>query len=106
MGVDGQTRFDWGEKASLAGFEAYHAENPQVYAALRRFAFEAKRAGRPRISINLLHERLRWYTTIEAQGDEFKVNNNWRPFYARLLMQQEPELDGFFETRKAAADEG
>lgn len=26
-------------------------------------------------------------------------------FYARLLMQNEPELEGFFETRHAQADD-
>jgi len=99
-----QGRFAWGD-ASYEAFRAFHAANPHVYAHLRRFALEAKRSGRPRISINLLHERLRWFTTIEVQGDAFKVNNNWRPFYARLLMHEEPELAGFFETRRASADE-
>ena len=101
--AEGQGRFDWCE-ATYEAFLAYHAANPQVYDALRRFALEAKRSGRPRIGINLLHERLRWYTTVETQNDSFKANNSWRPFYARLLMQQEPELAGFFETRKAEAD--
>lgn len=85
-------------------FWAYHDENPAVYEALKQFALEAKRAGRERMSINMLHERLRWYTTVEAKGDAWKVNNNYRPFYARLLMEREPELAGFFETRKAKAD--
>lgn len=98
-----QPRFTWSE-TDLARFAEYHAANPQVYAALRRFALEAKRAGRPRMSINMLHERVRWYTAIETVGDEFKLNNNFRPYYARLLMEQEPELVGFFETRTAKAD--
>ena len=98
-----QGRFAWGD-ASYEAFAAYHAANPQVYAALRRFALEAKRAGRPRIGINEVHERVRWHTTVEARHDSFKVNNNWRPFYARLLMHEEPELEGFFETRRASAD--
>jgi hypothetical protein len=88
----------------LAAFGEYHAANPHVYDALRRFALEARRSGRPRMSINMLHERVRWYTTVEAHEDDFKLNNNWRPFYARLLMESEPELRGFFETRQARAD--
>lgn len=99
-----QARFDWSD-TDAARFAAYHAENPHVYEALRRFALEAKRSGRPRLSINMLCERLRWYTAIEVRGDEFKVNNNWRPFYARLLMEREPDLAGFFETRRALADD-
>ena len=95
-----QTRFTW---PGDADFAAHHAANPAVYAKLREFALEAKRAGRTRIGINMLHERLRWYTTVEETGSGFKANNNFRPCYARLLMQ-EPELAGLFETRKAKAD--
>lgn len=98
-----EQRFNWGD-AGAAAFREYHDANPQVYEALKKFAFEAKQAGRSRMSIHMLCERLRWYTAIEVRGDEFKVNNNWRPFYSRLLMEQEPELRGFFETRKAKAD--
>lgn len=35
----------------------------------------------------------------ERFGDEYKLNNDYRAFYARLLMANEPELAGFFETR-------
>ena len=49
-------------------------------------------------------ERVRWFTEIEARGDTFKCNNNYTAHYARLLMEQESELAGFFETRRAKAD--
>lgn len=101
---DFERRHDWPE-VSLEGFAAHHAANPQVYAKLREFALEAKRAGRTRMGINMLHERVRWYTTVESKGEPWKLNNNYRPFYARLLMAQEPELVDFFETRTAAADD-
>lgn len=100
---EGQGRFDWPE-ASYEAFRRYHAENPQVYEALRRFALEAKAAGRERMGINAVHERVRWYTSVEAKHDTFKCDNSWRPFYARLLMHQEPDLAGFFEVRSAEAD--
>lgn len=102
--TDLQTRFEF-DTASAAKFAEHHAANPQIYDALRRFALEAKRSGRPRIGIKMLYERVRWHTTVETRDDTFKLNNNWHAFYARLLMQQEPELQGFFETRHAQADE-
>jgi hypothetical protein len=98
-----QGRFGWDE-VSAARFAEYHAENPQVYEVLRRFALEAKRAGRERLSIGALFERVRWETSVDGNGDSFKVNNSHRSFYARLLMAQEPDLRGFFETRRAKAD--
>lgn len=85
-------------------FEAYHAANPHVYEKIREFALAAKAAGRSRFGINMLHERVRWYTKVEALGDQWKLNNNYRPYYSRLLMKQEPDLAGFFETRTAKAD--
>jgi hypothetical protein len=86
-------------------FQEYHADNPQVYAKLREYALLAKHSGRKRLGIGALYERLRWYSTVEAKGDDFKVNNNYRAYYARLLMKEEPELAGFFETRTSKADD-
>ncbi|MGR8921988.1 MAG: hypothetical protein ACU85V_20420 [Gammaproteobacteria bacterium] len=79
-------------------FEKFHAENPHVFEALRRRALRAKARGyRP--GIGCLFEVLRWQHGMTTQGDEFKLNNNFRSHYARLLMEREPELEGFFETR-------
>lgn len=97
------SRFDF-DVATESAFQRYHAENPQIYRLLLRFALEAKQAGRIRLGIKMLYERVRWHTTVETHGDEFKLNNNYHAYYARLLMQQEPTLRGFFETRKAKAD--
>ena len=103
MPSDLQNRFEF-EKASSARFAEYHAANPAIYQALRRFALEAKRAGRERIGIKMLFEVVRWHTSVTAKDDTFKLNNNHHAAYARLLMEQEPELAGFFETRRAKAD--
>jgi hypothetical protein len=92
------------DPGEAARFAEYHAQNPQVYEVLRRFALEAKAAGRERLSINMLHERARWFTTVEEIGGDYKLNNNWRPFYSRLLMTNEPSLAGFFQIRHARAD--
>lgn len=98
-----QGHFDW-DAIDAARFAEYDAANPHIYTALRRFALEAKHAGRPRIGIKMLYERVRWYTTIEARNDSFKLNNNWHAYYARKLMHDEPELAGFFELRRSKAD--
>jgi hypothetical protein len=36
-----------------------------------------------------------------AGDDEFKVNNDYAAYYARLIMWQEPDLGGFFQLRSA-----
>ena len=40
---------------------------------------------------------------VETTGDEptdFKVNNNFASRYARIIMDNEPDLHGLFELRK------
>lgn len=80
-------------------FWEYHRENPQVYALFDRFASEAVNRNRKRFSANMIFERMRWYTVIETGGDEYKLNNNYRAYYARLWMRNHPDHDDLFETR-------
>jgi len=85
-------------------FEKYCEDNPQVLVVLERFTWEAFAHGHTHIGIDFVHARARWYTSIETTGDDFKLSNNFRPYYARLIMQRHPELRGVFRLRKAAAD--
>jgi len=87
---------------TMAGrFERFHRDNPHVYANLRQMALAMARRGR-RCGIATLYEALRW-RYLWTRGDDFKLNNNWRAFYSRMLMEREPELDGFFEIREQRA---
>jgi len=36
--------------------------------------------------------------------DDYKINNNYIPFYARLFLAEHPECDGFFQTRGDLAE--
>lgn len=89
-----------GKRLTLAEqFMAFHRANPQVYRALRLLALNLVSTGRRRGSINQLFEVLRYEYALRTAGDEYKLNNNWRSRYARLLMENEPILRGWFETR-------
>lgn len=83
-------------------FQAFHELNPHVYRHLRRLALDLARRDR-RMGIGGLFEVLRWQYAIVTTGDPFRLNNNYRAFYARLLMDSEPELEGFFDTRRQPA---
>lgn len=87
-----------------ARFERFHADHPEVYALLVRFTREAKDMGRrAHYGVAAVFERARWHAEIE-KTEEFKLNNNYRSRYARLIMEQEPDLDGFFSLRELTAD--
>ena len=61
----------------------------------------AKARGFRRYSLRTIWEQLRWHFEIEKpSGDEFKLNDHLVPYYARLVMEREPDLRGFFETLK------
>ncbi len=80
-------------------FERFHEANPGVYNTLVKEALNLRERGFKRFSISLLYERVRWLYLIETRGEGFKLNNNYRSEYARLIMKQVPELKGFFRTR-------
>ena len=89
------TRYDE-LRAEVKKFSAAH---PEVWRLFSKFTFDRIGLGFKNYSANAIFERIRWETD-QAQGTEFKLNNNYRPFYARAFMTQYPEHDGFFRTRK------
>ena len=82
-------------------FWKFHRENPQAYAMFVTFAWQA-RSRRERFSATTILHRMRWAAEVEGMGDaHFKVNNNWSPYFARLLQAEEPDDFGeFFQTRE------
>lgn len=87
-------------KADLKFWE-FHLQNPQVYQTLVFFARQARAAGKQRIGIRMLWERMRWEFFIQTNdaSSDFKLNNNYHSRYARLIMASEPDLVGAFEIR-------
>ena len=85
-------------------FESFHRENPHIYDELLFMALRLKHRGRKRYGIATLFEVLRYKKDIESTGSAgFKLNNDFRALYARRLMNNEPELRGFFEIRRRRA---
>jgi len=79
----------------------FHMENPQVYHQLRAMALGLLDAGYRHHSIKGLFEVLRYNRKVKTTGKPYKLDNNLTPFYARLLMENEPRLEGFFHTRES-----
>ena len=97
-----QSAFDFTKPLTRAEkFEEFHAKNPQVFQELEKLAEVMIRKGRKKIGIGLLFEVLRWefYMNTDDPNSEFKLNNNYRSHYARLLVERHPELDGALELR-------
>jgi len=99
------TKHQKGDEKVLADkFRVYHEKNPEVYSQLRTLALKMRGTGRHKYGIAGLFEVLRWHRALETSDEDFKLNNSYRAFYARLLMTQEPGLEGFFSVRKSVGD--
>lgn len=86
-----------------AKFDAFHAANPHIWALFLKFTREALLSKRKRFGARMIWERMRWYTTIEAKtSGDYRLNDHWPPFYARLFVQTYPQYEGFFQLRDGA----
>jgi hypothetical protein len=93
----------WTEETA---FDRFHGDNPRVYEVLVRLAREwVGRFGSHKLGIATLYERARWEISLATNDADFKLNNNFRAYYARLIMAQEPDLAGLFDLRASKADE-
>jgi hypothetical protein len=88
--------------SSKINFNRYHKENPEIYKQFKNFTFEAIEKGFKNYSANGIFEAIRWQTKTSG-NDTFKVNNIYRPDYARLFEKDFPEYEGFFRKRKLHA---
>ena len=87
-------------------FWEFHSENPHVYDKLEQLALQLRRSGINRWGMKALWEVCRYELMLRtsASAKSFRLNNNHTAYYARLLMDQNPELAGFFETREHRGD--
>lgn len=82
-----------GEKPALqTKFEAFHRQNPHVLGSIVSLAKRTRDAGRTRGSISQIFEILRYSYSLRTEGDDYKLANAHRAFYARVVMALHPEL--------------
>lgn len=80
-------------------FRKFHRENPSVYDELVKISRSLKSKGRCHYGIKALFEVVRFHRALNTNDPAFKLNNNYTALYARLIMENEPDLHGFFDTR-------
>ena len=97
-----QRRFHPDEQAALPfienvktsrRFRHFLAQHPEVYREIVRLAREAKQRGHERYSMKGLWEVARWNLRVE-------MDNNLTSFMSRYVMDNNPDLAGFFELRE------
>ncbi len=88
-------------------FERFHAAHEDVYREIVQRSREVKAVGFQTFGMRRIWEGLRWFYALKSgpTTSEFKLNDHLVPYYARLVMEQEPDLKGFFVTRKLHSEE-
>jgi hypothetical protein len=102
--IERQTEFSFYGLQSVKEqmFWEFNSKHPEVYGMLlsmaRRVRLE-KGIGAV-VGITLLYETVRWERWLASLSDESpKLSNDHKPFYARLLMKNHPELKGIFRLK-------
>ena len=85
-------------------FEAFHKANRHVLPAIIHIARSLRDRGVERASMALIFERLRWLYLIQTKGEAFRLNNNHRAFFSRLVPLVAPDLAGMFAVREQGDD--
>lgn len=86
-------------------FTSFHENNPHVYDILVSLARKwVRKTHRDKVGIGMLYEIARWQVAMTTIDQDYKLCNDYRAYYARLIMAQEPDLSTIFNLRKSAAD--
>ncbi len=85
-------------------FNEFHRDNPHVYKTLVAKCRQLRHHNpQAKIGIATLWENMRWDYMLSTKYEDFKLNNNFKSHYARLIMAVNPELKDIFEVRRMRA---
>ena len=87
-----------------SNFRKFHRENPIIYKLFKQFTFQAINRGHKKLSSEMIINRIRRETSIVSNDKDYKINNNYKPFYSRLFMNEHPDYQDFFYRRSSKAD--
>lgn len=83
-------------------FDKFHTDNPHVYDVLVGLCREWRRKHPDRhVGIDSMFGAARWSVMLETSDADYKLRNDFKPFYARLIIHRETDLAGVFELRPA-----
>ena len=83
-------------------FLDFNQEHPEIYRTMvaKAILWRRRRGPGSVLGVKMLIETTRWSLGINSIVDVPKIDNNFSAFYARLMMDNEPELVGAFNLRR------
>ena len=85
-------------------FIKYHRKHPEVYRKFENMALGAIRKGRKKLSAKLIINVIRWEYYFNSEED-FKINDAYHSYYARLFVAIHPKYSNYFAFRKLRNEE-
>ena len=100
-----QASFEWMAEGKLeTKFWEFHMARPEVFRILVGLArqWRERRGPEAVCGIGALYERARWEMGLRSLPDTPppKLSNNHRAYYARLIMDRNPDLAGMFRLKR------
>lgn len=97
-----------GDERAGSGVSPFSRREPPRLREVEAPGVQAQGAGVERYGIKALWEVLRYEESVQttAAASSYRLNNNFTSMYARLLMAQEEDLEGFFELRERVTQRG
>ena len=80
-------------------FFAWHNANPDVWKAFEVKTLDLIRSGREHYGAKAIMEVVRFETIVQG-GEDFKINNDYTAYYARIFALKYPQHEVFFEFRR------
>lgn len=87
-------------------FEEFHRANPHIYRGIEEYTLRLYRRDMERFGvvkrfgISPIIEALRYDHRLRTTSEDFKINNNYRALYVRMLIKHHPKLEPMFELRE------
>lgn len=89
-------------------FAEFHADNSHIYPLLVEIATDMLADGKTRISMDVMcHQLLLKYPDLtiirDTKENPFKLNDHFTSRYARMMVEDYPELEDYIELRRLKA---
>ncbi len=88
--------------AQVAKFLCWYKSQPQVWREFERITLDLVARGKKAGAVDIM-ARIRWECEIE-KGEDFKVNNTYAPYLARVFILKYPKNKSYFEFREVGND--
>lgn len=85
------TLFETAKSNLQKAFDAFDADNPQIWREFRDMAFRLIDNGYKHYGAKSIIEAIRFHRSVQTTEGPFKLNNNYTAYYARKFMNLYPQ---------------